>query len=221
MVLGVSGLKKSYITKKKEEIKALDGVSFQVGQGELVAVNGPSGCGKTTLLLVCGGLLYPDEGTVFLDNRDLYSIPSKGRDHERSVNIGFIFQQFYLVPYLNILENIMIPSVGANAYCPAVKTKAEEFISQFNLTHRINHKPGELSTGERQRVALARALINEPAILLADEPTGNLDDDNAEVVLNYFSNFAREGGAVLLVTHDSRIGNYAHRRYRMKEGRLY
>lgn len=221
MILGVTGLKKSYITKKKEEVKALDGVSFEVGQGELVAVNGPSGCGKTTLLLVCGGLLYPDGGAVFLDNRDLYSISSKGRDYERSMNIGFIFQQFYLVPYLNILENIMIPSVGANAYSSAVKTRAEKFISQFNLAHRIYHKPGELSTGERQRVALARALINGPKILLADEPTGNLDDDNAEVVLNYFLNFAREGGAVLLVTHDSRIGNYAHRRYRMKDGKFF
>jgi putative ABC transport system ATP-binding protein len=221
MVLSVSGLRKSYIAKKKEEVKALDGVSFEVGQGELVTVNGPSGCGKTTLLLVCGGLLFPDEGAVFLNNRDLYSISSKGRDQERSMNIGFVFQQFYLIPYLNILENVMIPSVGVNLYSSSIQERAERFIHQFNLAHRIYHKPGELSTGERQRVALARALMNQPNILLADEPTGNLDDDNAEVVLNYFSNFAREGGAVLLVTHDSRIGNYAHRRYRMETGKIY
>ena len=218
MVLNVSGLRKSYNTKKRKEVKAIDGVSLEVGKGELVAVSGPSGCGKTTLLLISGGLLYPDEGEVILDGMNLYDIPSKERDRTRAKKIGFVFQQFYLVPYINILENVLIPTVGSRTFSASLEKRAKDLISQFNLEERIHHKPGELSTGERQRVALARALINEPEILFADEPTGNLDDDNAEVVLNYISNFAREGGAVLLVTHDNRIGNRAHRRYQMKNG---
>jgi len=220
MVLRTSGLKKIYKTRTDKEVRALEGVSLEVNRGELVVVNGPSGCGKTTLLLIAGGLLYPDDGEVFMDDLNLYNIPSGKRDKERAKNIGFVFQQFYLIPYMDILENVLIPSVGSDSYSASLEKRAQKLISQFNLADRIHHKPGELSTGERQRVALARALINQPKILLADEPTGNLDDENAEVVLNYISNFAGQGGAVLLVTHDSRIGDRALRRYKMKDGKL-
>ncbi len=218
MVLSISGINKSYKKVKNEAVKALDNVSLEIDQGELVAVNGPSGCGKTTLLLIAGGLLYPDQGEVLLDNTNLYDISANERDKKRAEKIGFVFQQFYLVPYINILENILIPSIGSNSYSSSLEKRARSLIGQFNLSHRIHHKPGELSTGERQRVALARALINEPKILFADEPTGNLDDDNAGIVLNYISDFAKEGGAVLLVTHDGRIGKHAHRTYKMKDG---
>lgn len=220
MVLRASGLKKIYKSGKKNEVKALDGVSLEIGKGELVSVTGPSGCGKTTLLLIAGGLLYPDQGDIVLDDLNLYNISSSDRDRERAQKIGFVFQQFYLVPYINILENVMIPSIGSNSYSASLENRAIELITQFNLAHRINHKPGELSTGERQRVALARALINQPSILLADEPTGNLDDDNAEVVLRFISDFAGGGGAVLLVTHDNRISKHAHRSYRMNNGKF-
>ncbi len=220
MVLRASGLKKIYKSGKKNEVKALDGVSLEIGKGELVSVTGPSGCGKTTLLLIAGGLLYPDQGDIVLDDLNLYNISSSDRDRERAQKIGFVFQQFYLVPYINILENVMIPSIGSNSYSSSLENRAIELITQFNLAHRINHKPGELSTGERQRVALARALINQPSILLADEPTGNLDDDNAEVVLRFISDFAGGGGAVLLVTHDNRISKHAHRSYRMNNGKF-
>jgi len=220
MVLKVSGIKKSYITKKDTEVKALQGVSLEVGEGELVEVNGPSGCGKTTLLLICGGLLFPDDGEILLNNNNLYGYTSQQRDKVRAENMGFVFQQFYLVPYLNVLENVLVPSIGLNSDSSSLNKRAEELIKKFNLYHRIYHMPGELSTGERQRVALARALINNPKILLADEPTGNLDNENTEIVLNYISNFAHEGGAVLLVTHDNRISNNSHRRYRMKEGKF-
>ena len=220
MVLSISGIKKSYKKVKNEAVKAVNDVSLEIGKGELVAVNGPSGCGKTTLLLIAGGLLYPDEGEIILGDTNLYDISANERDKKRAENIGFVFQQFYLVPYINILENVLIPSIGSNSYSSSLEKRARELIDQFNLSHRIHHKPGELSTGERQRVALARALINEPGILFADEPTGNLDDDNAEVVLNYISGFAKEGGAVLLVTHDGRIGKQAQRTYKMKEGRF-
>jgi len=222
MVLRVDGLKKSYWTGKDKtgEVRALDGVSLEAGNGELVAVTGPSGCGKTTLLLVSGGLLFPDQGKVYLDGIDLYDIPFGDRDRERAAKVGFVFQQFYLVPYLDVLENVMIPSIGTNSWSAAVEKRARELIGRFNLGERIHHKPSGLSTGERQRVALARALINQPGILLADEPTGNLDDDNAQTVLRHMSDFAGEGGTVLLVTHDSRLIKYAHRSYRMQKGRL-
>jgi putative ABC transport system ATP-binding protein len=220
MVLKIEGIKKSYITKKETEVKALQGVSLEVGEGELVEVNGPSGCGKTTLLLISGGLLFPDEGEILLNNNNLYSYTSQQRDKVRAENMGFVFQQFYLVPYLNVIENVLIPSIGLNSRSASLNKRAEELIKKFNLFHRIYHMPGELSTGERQRVALARALINNPKILLADEPTGNLDNENTEIVLNYISNFAHEGGAVLLVTHDIRVSNNSHRRYRMKEGKF-
>ncbi len=221
MVLRLKGLKKFYKTKNKEEIRALDGVSLEADKGELVGVNGPSGCGKTTLLLVAGGLLYPGGGEVLLDDKDLYSIPPDNRDRERAENMGFVFQQFYLIPYLDILENVLVPSAASGSHPSSPGKRAKTLIDRFGLSNRIRHKPGELSTGERQRVALARALINEPKVLFADEPTGNLDDENAKAVLEYISGFAADGGTVLLVTHDSRITNYAHRRYNMKEGRLY
>lgn len=220
MVLNISGLKKSFISKNKEDVQAVNDVSLEIDKGELVSINGPSGCGKTTLLLISGGLLFPDKGEVFLDNMNLYSMSSDIRDSKRAGYIGFVFQQFYLVPYLNVLENVLIPALATRTYSSSLEKKAKELIYQFNLKHRINHKPGELSTGERQRAALARALINNPKILLADEPTGNLDDENAEKVLTYIANFAHEGGAVLLVSHDNRTGNYAHRKYKMKNGKF-
>lgn len=220
MIISISEVKKSYRNRKYQEVRAVDGVSLDIGKGELVSVNGPSGCGKTTLLLIAGGLLCPDEGSIMFDGRNLYDLSPEDRDRERAAKLGFVFQQFYLVPYMNVLENILIPSIGSNTYSKELESRARELISRFNLSHRISHKPGELSTGERQRVALARALINSPSILFADEPTGNLDDDNAGIVLNYISDFAADGGAVLLVSHDGRISSKAHRTYKMKEGRF-
>ncbi len=220
MELSVNNLKKYYRTGKDKEVKAVDGVSLEIDKGELVAVNGPSGCGKTTLLLVSGGLMNPDEGEVFFGDKNVYQLPPEERDRERAMRVGFVFQQFYLIPYLNVLENVLIPSIGLQSFSTELENRAKNLIHQFNLDHRIDHKPVELSTGERQRVALARALINKPSVLFADEPTGNLDDDNAKIVLNFISDFAAEGGAVLLVTHDKRISSKAHRTCKMKDGRF-
>jgi putative ABC transport system ATP-binding protein len=220
MEISVRGLKKYYSTGKVKEVRAVDGVSFEIARGELVSVTGQSGCGKTTLMLMAGGLMNPDEGEVVLGNHDLYGLSPEMRDRERAVKIGFVFQQFYLVPYMNVIENVLIPTIGSIKYQDSQYDRAEELLARFNLKGRITHKPGELSTGERQRVALARALINRPSILFADEPTGNLDDDNAEVVLKYIADFADEGGAVLLVTHDKRISRQAHRTFRMADGKF-
>jgi len=183
------------------EVKALDAVSFSVEPGELVEVRGPSGCGKSTLLLAAGTLLQPTEGAVTIDDEDSYALSPNGRSALRASMIGFVFQQFHLVPYLSVIDNILLPSaVQKNA---AAHDRALELLNRFGLEHRGHHVPAQLSVGERQRTALARALFNQPKLLLADEPTGNLDSENGAIVLHALKSFAEEGGAVLLVTHDA------------------
>ena len=199
-------------------VRALDGVSLSVGSGEMVAVRGPSGCGKTTLLLAAGALLRPSEGSVRLDGEDPYALDPDARARWRGTRVGFVFQQFYLVPYLTVLENILTPSLAVAQ--PGSADRAHELLDQFGLGPRARHVPAELSVGERQRTALARALLNRPALLLADEPTGNLDDANAETVLGHLAGFAEDGGAVLVVSHDARVGAYARRTLDMAEGAM-
>jgi ABC-type lipoprotein export system ATPase subunit len=200
------------------QVAALDGVSLSLAAGEFVAVRGPSGCGKTTLLLAAGALLAGDEGQVLIDGQDPYRLGSDQRARFRAGKLGFVFQQFHLVPYLTVLENVLSPCLALPA--EDGERRAMQLIEHFGLTERIHHTPGELSTGERQRTALARALLNRPRLLLADEPTGNLDADSARAVLDYLAEFARDGGAVLLVTHDDRAAAYAPRTVRMEKGRI-
>jgi ABC-type lipoprotein export system ATPase subunit len=200
------------------EVRAVDDVSLSVAPGEFVAVQGPSGCGKTTLLLAAGGLLRPDAGEVLVAGEDPYRLSSEQRARFRATRIGFVFQQFHLVPYLDVLDNVLAPSLAAAL--PDGRARAEELIGRFGLRDRVGHVPAALSTGERQRVALARALLNRPALLLADEPTGNLDEDNGRVVLRCLAEFARDGGAVLLVTHDPVAAEFAPRVARLREGRM-
>ncbi|MCX8038572.1 MAG: ABC transporter ATP-binding protein [Candidatus Sumerlaeia bacterium] len=199
-------------------VQALDGVSLQVGEGEFVAVQGPSGCGKTTLLLIVGALLQPTEGRVCVGGANPYELPPDARARFRAQTIGFVFQQFHLVPYLTVRENILAPQLALSV--PDAPQRADALLRRFQLADRARHTPDALSTGERQRTALARAFLNRPKVLLADEPTGNLDGDNAEIVLRGLADFAREGGAVLLVTHDVRAAQYASRILRMKDGRI-
>lgn len=200
------------------DVRAVQSVSFAVVPGELVAVQGPSGSGKTTLLLMAGGLLRPSEGNISVDGQNPYSLSANRRSMLRAEKIGFVFQQFHLIPYLTVQDNILAPS-GA---CPRPDARARvtDLMRHFKLEHRVNHVPSQLSTGERQRTALARALLNRPGILLADEPTGNLDDKNAEIVLNHLHEFAVDGGAVLLVSHDVRVAKCASRTLLMEEGRM-
>lgn len=199
-------------------VQALTDVSLNVEQGEFVALRGPSGSGKSTLLLIAGTLLAPDEGTVRLKGETPYEMDGNARSRFRAATIGFVFQQFHLVPYLSILENVLVPTVSLPA--DTATEHARELIGRFGLLDRINHLPSELSTGERQRVALARAVINSPEILLADEPTGNLDAANAEIVLEYLAEFAAGGGSVLLVSHDEHAIGYAQRVLAIQNGRL-
>jgi len=193
-------------------VHALVNVSLQVNPGEFVVVQGPSGCGKSTLLLAAGGLLRPDAGTVRIAGQDPYALSPEDRAGFRAAHIGFVFQQFHLVPYLSIIDNVLAPDLALQR--PDATARAAELIARFGLKDRQHHLPGQLSVGERQRTALARALLNRPQLLLADEPTGNLDRDNGVLVLDALAEFARAGGAVLLATHDiaaaGRAGRTVH-----------
>jgi putative ABC transport system ATP-binding protein len=195
-------------------IPVLRDFSLAVQSGEFVAVCGPSGCGKSTLLLTAGGLLRPDAGQVIIGGNDIYALSTGARAGFRARGIGFVFQRFHLVPYLSVLENTMTPALAVKL--PDARERARLLLEQFGLSHRADHVPAKLSTGERQRLALARALLARPTLLLADEPTGNLDSDNAAVILSHFADFARSGGTVLLVTHDRDAARRAHRIVEMK-----
>jgi ABC-type lipoprotein export system ATPase subunit len=190
-------------------VAALVDVSLSVAPGEFVAVRGPSGCGKTTLLLAAGGLLHPDAGQVKVAGQDIYALGEEARARFRAANIGFVFQQFHLVPYLSVIDNVLSAALALPR--ADARRRAEHLVENFGLTARRHHVPAQLSTGERQRTALARALLQQPHLLLADEPTGNLDDDNGKAVLDYLAGHARAGGSVLLVTHDPQAASRAQR----------
>jgi len=199
-------------------VDAVMDLSFGVAAGDMVAVQGPSGCGKTTLLLMAGALLRPTSGEVLVDGRDPYELPPDDRSGLRAEKIGFVFQQFYLIPYLSVLDNILaatVPRPDSKA-----RKRAEELVDRFGLGDRRRHVPAQLSTGEQQRVALARAVVNGPRLVLADEPTGNLDAENVEIVLAHLKEFASSGGGVLLVTHDAAVADHADRTLQMKAGRI-
>ena len=216
-VLELNQVAKAHDSGNGQRVQALDGVSLSVEAGEFVAVRGPSGSGKTTLLLIAGGLLAPDQGVVSIGGRDLGSMSAEGRARFRAENVGFVFQQFHLIPYLSVLHNVMTPAVAA--HIADAPERAEKLIAQFGLRSRAHHPTARLSTGERQRTALARALLNRPKLLLADEPTGNLDADNAGGVMAGLSDFAKNGGAVLLVTHDDNAAARADRVVLLKDGK--
>jgi len=253
-VLEIRNLSKRY-AHADGPVDALVDVSLSVAAGEFVSVQGPSGCGKSTLLLAGGGLLAGDAGQVLIDGQDPYALAPDARAALRARRVGFVFQQFHLVPYLSVLDNVLSPSLAlaekkgtgyifarpgeqvacqtekseksslspfsaVERACPEPVERARMLIEHFGLGQRIAHKPSELSTGERQRTALARALLNEPGLILADEPTGNLDADSGRAVLEYLAEFAGQGGGVLLVTHDDRAACYAMRTVKMQSGRI-
>ena len=207
-VLQLDVIRKTY-TRRNSIVSALRDVSLQVEAGEFKVVHGPSGSGKTTLLLIAGGLLAPDSGSVKVSGESMYSLTPEARAAFRARGIGYVFQQFHLIPYLSVLENVLAPSLAqtesSNGNTDEIRARAAELVSYFGLSERAAHSPSELSTGEKQRVALARALLNKPSLLLADEPTGNLDEKNAATVIDYMKEFAKAGGAVLVATHDSSI----------------
>ena len=219
MMLRLEHICKTY-AGKPTLVHAITDVSINLDAGEFVAVQGPSGCGKSTVLLTAGGLLKPDSGEVLVAGKNAYSLSPNARAAFRARTIGFVFQQFHLVPYLDVLDNVLSPALASAESQNYVRQRAEQLIEHFGLTPRIHHVPGELSSGERQRTALARALLNKPQLLLADEPTGNLDHESAEAVLGYLKEFAESGGAVLMVTHDDRAVPFAQRAIHLRDGRI-
>ena len=198
-------------------IRAVDSISLEVERGQYVAVRGPSGSGKSTLLALIGGLAQPNEGRVVVAGEEISRMSSAERAKFRARNVGFVFQMFHLLPYLNVLENVLLAAPSPSS---ELRTVASELLDRSGLANRCYHRPGQLSAGERQRVAIARALLNRPQLLLADEPTGNLDDKNAEGILDLLGNFHRSGGTVLLVTHHENAARRAERSIALAEGRL-
>lgn len=201
-----------------QDLYALNEVNVTIEKGEFVVFRGPSGSGKTTLLLTIGGLLRPTKGEVIVGGKEVYKMKEQQRSRFRAENIGFVFQLFHLIPYLNVLENVlMASSLERNG---GRVEKATDLLTRLRIINRKYHKPSELSVGERQRTAVARALLSDPRIILADEPTGNLDPENANEVLRYLSEFNKGGGTVIVVTHTKMADQYADRVIHLKDGRI-
>ena len=203
-----------------KEVAALANLDLQFDTGEFVAVVGPSGSGKTTLLSVLGGMLSPTGGTVHLDGQSLYDLSVEERTQLRRTRIGFVFQSFNLVSWLSALENVQIPLMLSGRPPAEQRERAGELLERVGLSDRAEHRPAELSQGQQQRVALARTLSNNPDIILADEPTGNLDEATRDQVMQYLKEFHRDGRTIVMVTHDKETASYADRTIRLVEGVL-
>ena len=208
------------ITKTYGNVEVLKDVSLEVRSGEFISIVGPSGSGKTTFLNVVAGLLTPTEGEVIVDGVSLYKLSLKQRIAFRRKNFGFIFQTFNLLSYLTAIENVEIPLYLAGAKSADQKLVAKELLDRVGLKQRLSHLPSELSIGEQQRVAIARALANNASVILADEPTGNLDTRTGEEFMREIKRLNTEGVTVLLVTHNTEMAKFANRQVRIIDGRL-
>jgi ABC-type lipoprotein export system ATPase subunit len=210
------GLRKSY---EDGHIQALEGVDLRVDAGDFVSISGPSGSGKSTLLNLLGGLDTPTSGGVFYKGKKLGA--EVGLDIYRSQHVGFVFQAFYLLPSLSAVENVQVPWIGGNSAARSRAEKAEQLLTELGMGHRLHHYPGQLSAGERQRVAIARSLANDPEVLLADEPTGNLDSANSSRIMDTLIGLqAKRGMTLIIVTHEDSIAESAPRHIRMRDGRI-
>ncbi len=201
-------------------VRALNGVSLSVAEGEYVAIMGPSGSGKSTLMNVLGLLDTPTAGSYRLRDREVAHLDDDALSETRNREIGFVFQTFNLLPRMTALGNVELPLTYAGFGPAERRRRAEELLAQVGLADRMHHRPSELSGGQRQRVAIARALCNRPALLLADEPTGNLDSATAREILDLFDTLHRGGHTIVLVTHDAEVGARAQRTIHMRDGRV-
>ncbi|MFA4943496.1 MAG: ABC transporter ATP-binding protein [Lentisphaeria bacterium] len=214
------GLRKEFTLGKRHVIEVLKGVDLEIRAGEWVALVGPSGCGKSTLLLLLGALDNPSAGEIWCRGRAYHQLSSAAKTRLRRREIGFVFQNFHLFPELTAVENVVLPALQWGEDRGGAERRARELLERFGLGHRLEHRPQELSGGEQQRVALARALINDPAILLADEPTGNLDVAAAAGIVELLAQLHREAGkTVVMVTHDPELAAKADRILRLADGR--
>jgi putative ABC transport system ATP-binding protein len=207
-------------TRRKESVTALYVPALQIAAGEYAAIVGPSGSGKTTLLSVLGGMLSPTTGQVFVDGVSVYDQSVARRAELRRTRIGFVFQTFNLVPYLSAVDNVRVPLYLAGTAAAEQRERAVALLERVGLADRLDHKPSELSTGQQQRVALARTLANNPPIILADEPTGNLDPDSRRNVLDFLDELHGEGRTIVMVTHDHQAAERAGRILRLVNGTI-
>lgn len=201
-------------------IHALRGVSLDVGEGDFVALVGPSGSGKSTLLHVLGGVDVPDAGTVVADGTDLSTLGDRELTRHRLEHVGLVFQRFHLLPMLTATENVEIPLAEIGLSRADRRQRAQDLLDRVGLGDRLKHRPGELSGGQRQRVAIARALANRPSLLLADEPTGELDGETSRGILELFESLAGSGTAIVVATHDLKLAAAAGRQMKMVDGRF-
>lgn len=215
-VVEVSNVRKSYLLGDME-VPVLSNITLRIEKGEFLAIVGPSGSGKSTLMNLIGCLDRPTEGQVLIKGRDMSVMSDEELARLRGLEIGFVFQTFNLVPRLTAFENVLLPTF-ANSRSIDPQKRAKELLSLMGLQDRMHHRPGELSGGQSQRVSIARALINDPSILLADEPTGNLDSKTGSEILRIFMDLNSEGRTVVIVTHDPEIAKYADRVVLVKDG---
>jgi putative ABC transport system ATP-binding protein len=203
-----------------EEIRALDDISLDIAAGDFMSIIGPSGSGKSTLMHILGCLDTPTSGTIQLDGMMIHNASARQLAHIRNRKIGFVFQFFNLLPKLNVLQNVELPMVYSGMGGRERRERAMEAMKKVGIDNRSKHRPSQLSGGQQQRVAIARALVNDPRIIFADEPTGNLDSHTGEVILEMFHNFHEEGRTIILVTHDPEIAAVTPRRLEIRDGKI-
>jgi len=215
----MEGVKKVFMTDEVET-HALSNIHLQLKRGEFVAINGPSGCGKSTLLSILGLLDSPSDGNYTINNKPVSNLSLSERTRIRNREIGFIFQAFNLIGDLNVYENVELPLTYRGMGSAERKQRVQQALEKVGMAHRIKHYPSQLSGGQQQRVAVARALVGDPSILLADEPTGNLDSKNGEAVMELMTELHRGGATICMVTHDPRYSAFADRSIHLFDGRI-
>ncbi|MFZ5425929.1 MAG: ABC transporter ATP-binding protein [Thermodesulfobacteriota bacterium] len=202
------------------DTQVLRGVSLTIEPGEFLALQGPSGSGKSTLLHIIGLLDRPTGGQYFLRGRDVSQLPDDDLSEARNQLIGFVFQSFYLIPYATALDNVLLPGLYSHASQSELRARAEKLLTQVGLADRMHHKPSQLSGGQQQRVALARSMLNDPDLILADEPTGQLDSKTSVEIMNLFAEVNAMGKTIIVVTHDEETASYAKRRVLVLDGKI-
>ena len=219
VLIRLEGIKKVFVTDEVET-HALTGIHLEIHKGEYISIAGPSGCGKSTLLSILGLLDSPTEGTYTLNSQPAANLSAEQRSRIRNREIGFIFQAFNLIGDLTVYENVELPLTYRGMSSAERKKRVHEALERVGMSHRVKHYPSQLSGGQQQRVAVARALVGKPAIMLADEPTGNLDSKNGEAVMNLLRDLHREGATICMVTHDPRYASYAQCTFHLFDGRI-
>jgi putative ABC transport system ATP-binding protein len=218
-LIEISDLKR-YYKMGDTTVKALDGINLAIEEGEFLCLMGPSGSGKSTLLNLLGGLDTPDGGSIIVRGQEIAELDSNELAAYRRDQVGLVFQSYNLIPTMTALQNVEYPMIFSGTSRTARRERATRLLTQLGLGDRLDHKPTEMSGGQQQRVALARSLVNEPSILLGDEPTGNLDTKTGEEILNLFTRLNKEGQTLVVVTHDPRVAGYASRTIHMLDGRI-